>query len=76
MWKFFQQKANREMVGWVCSGIAVLASAIWVVFLFFADGKPEDPPRGDCTITAADGSIATCGSITNKNGNISAGRDR
>jgi hypothetical protein len=65
MWKFFQKKANRELVGWVCGGLAVLAGAVWAVFTYFVPAespKQSVTPPVDCTIEA-NYSLAACRDI-------------
>jgi hypothetical protein len=65
MWKFLRKKANRELVGWVCGGLAVLAGAVWAVFVYLVpteSPKPSVTPRVDCTIEA-NYSLAACGGI-------------
>ena len=66
MWKFFQKKANRELVGWVCGGLTVLAGAVWAVFTYFVplESPPKQPvtPPVDCIIEA-NRSVAACRDI-------------
>ena len=66
MWKFFQKKANRELVGWVGGGLTVLAAAVWAIFMYVfpLESPPKQPvtPPVDCTVQANQ-SVATCGDI-------------
>jgi hypothetical protein len=66
MWKFFQKKANRELVGWVCGGLAVLGGAGWAVFTYFVSpesAKQPAPAEVDCSIEAHY-SLAACRDLT------------
>jgi hypothetical protein len=77
MWEFFRKKGNRELVGWVCGGLAVLVGAGWAVFTYFVpadSAKPQaNPPQVDCTIEAHR-SVAACRDI-NVGGSIAIGNN-
>jgi hypothetical protein len=76
MWEFFRKKGNREVVGWVCGGLAVLAGAGWAVFTYFVPAGPAKPqanPQIDCTIEAYR-SVAACRDI-NVGGSIAIGNN-
>jgi hypothetical protein len=76
MWKFFREKGNRELVGWACGGLAVLAGAGWAVFTYFVpaeSAKPQANPQVDCAIEAYS-SLAACRDI-NIGGNIAIGNN-
>ena len=65
MLEFFRKKGNREVVGWVCGGLAVLAGAGWAVFTYFVPAGPatrQANPEVDCTIEAHR-SVAACRDI-------------
>jgi hypothetical protein len=71
MWAWVRDKDNREMVSWVCGGLAVLAGAVWAVFTYFVhpeSTKQQVTPPVDCTIEA-NYSLAACGGI-NVDGSI------
>ena len=48
VWEFIRQKRNREILGWLGGGIAVLASGIWAMTVYFfpphktRDAKPAE----------------------------------
>jgi len=54
MWSFLQNKKNREVLGWVGGGLAVVIGGLWTAFVYFS--KPD-------TKTAGSGPQASCGSV-------------
>jgi threonine/homoserine efflux transporter RhtA len=55
MWSFLQSKKNREVLGWIGAGLAVVIGGLWTAFVYFS--KPG-------TKTAGSGPQASCGSVT------------
>lgn len=63
-WLFLQRRPNREVLGWLGGGLAVVVGAIWLVFVYF--DKPERPsPDKDAAVDVYDGSVAAGRDIVN-----------
>ena len=76
MWKFFEGRRNREIIGWLASGVAAAVAGIWVVYLHFApldSAKPSVAIASDCSLVVG-GNIGTKGNISI--GNCADKRDR
>jgi hypothetical protein len=43
LWQFFQQKKNRQVLGWL-GGVVVLAGGVWVVVAFYSPRPPPQAP--------------------------------
>jgi len=62
MWSFLQNKKNREVLGWVGAGLAVVIGGLWTAFVYFS--PPNKPASGSANVEANCGSVATGGSVT------------
>jgi hypothetical protein len=63
LWSFLVSKKNREIIGWVGGGAAVVIAGLWTVFVYFHPPKNDgdDSRRG---VTASHGGIAIGGDVT------------
>ncbi|HEY0419532.1 MAG TPA: hypothetical protein VGC80_08430 [Acetobacteraceae bacterium] len=60
LWRYIQGKDNRELLTFVCGGLAAIVTAGWVAYTHFSKKEPQD--RQQTTISAPGGIAA--GSIT------------
>lgn len=69
MWHFLQNKANRDILGWLGGGLAVLAAGVWAVITYTLPEKQAEPngpgPSVSCGVGA--GGNLTAGDITISN---------
>ncbi len=64
LWSFLGAKENREIIGWLGGGIAIVIVGLWTAFVYLS------PPKGDrgggsgnCSISS--GGIASGGNTVN-----------
>jgi hypothetical protein len=62
MWLFLQNKKNREVMGWLGAGLAVVIGGLWTAFLYFS--APNKPSPSGSTVRATCGSVATGGGVS------------
>jgi hypothetical protein len=62
LWRFLGAKKNREVLGWIGGGLVVLASAIWVVTIYFFPAR-HTPESNPAAVEARCGSVAVGGSV-------------
>jgi len=63
VWKFLSKEKNRAILGWVGGGVAIVISALWIVFVYFMPpSKPHSPPVA--SVEASCGSVVTGGDVT------------
>ena len=60
LWRYIQLKDNRELLAFVCGGLAATVSAGWVAYTHFS--KKDTPDKAQTTISAPNGVAA--GTIT------------
>jgi hypothetical protein len=44
IWGFLKDESNQALLGWIGSGIVVIAGAVWAVFKFFANKAEKGSP--------------------------------
>lgn len=72
--RFLRDRRNREVLGWLGSGLVVLAGAAWAVFTYVRPPPATIPLRAD---TAANASLATAPAELNAANQVRAqGPDR
>ncbi|MEQ9247643.1 MAG: hypothetical protein RLO21_16830, partial [Nitratireductor sp.] len=49
-WRFVAIRENREILGWIATGVATLTGAIWTAFVYFEGG--QETPRRHIDLTA------------------------
>lgn len=62
-WRFLQNGRNREVLGWLGGGAAVVAAALWAVFVHFDQPAEAPPAETRPNVEARDGSAAAGGDI-------------
>jgi hypothetical protein len=63
LWRFVGRKRNREILGWVGGGVAVVASGIWAVTVYLSPPlKLQEVRRTE--IEARCGGVAVGGSVS------------
>ena len=60
LWRYIQIKDNRELLAFVCGGLAAIVTAAWVAYTHFS--KKDTPDKAQTTISAPNGVAA--GTIT------------
>ena len=60
LWRYIQVKDNRELLAFVCGGLAAAVTACWVAYTHFS--KKDPPDKAQTTISAPNGVAA--GTIT------------
>lgn len=60
LWRYLQAKDNRELLTFLCSGLAAVVAAGWVVYTRFSKEDAQDKPQ---TTISAPGGVAA-GTIT------------
>lgn len=55
-WRYIQTKDNRELLGFLCGGLAAVVAGGWVAYTHFS--KKEQPDRPQTTISAPGGVAA------------------
>lgn len=60
LWRYIQIKDNRELLAFVCGGLAAVVTASWVAYTHFS--KKDAPDKTQTTISAPNGVAA--GTIT------------
>jgi tetratricopeptide (TPR) repeat protein len=71
-WDFLKDPDNQKVIGWLCGGIAAVASAIFAVVKFRAERKKADEKKGGVTNVAV-GQGAGSGRDTTFQGAVSFG---
>jgi hypothetical protein len=61
MWRLISNKRNRDIIGWLGAGTAVIAGGAWAVYIHLGPVHSSTPPR-DCKLEASS-SVAACGDI-------------
>ena len=68
LWGFLRDKGNQHVLGWLGGGLIVVATGLWVVFVYFfpAPKSPEakSPEPTPASVQANCGSIAIGGNVT------------
>ena len=62
MWSFLQNKKNREVLGWVGAGLAVVIGGLWTAFVYFS--PPNKTSASGPTVHASCGSVAAGGNVS------------
>jgi len=62
IWSFVQSKKNREVLGWVGAGLAVVIGGLWTAFVYFS--TPGKPSASGSTVQASCGSVAAGGNVS------------
>jgi len=62
LWTFVQNKKNREVLGWVGAGLAVVIGGPWTAFVYFS--PPNKPSVSGPTVQASCGSVAAGGNVS------------
>lgn len=66
LWRYLQLKDNRELLAFICGGLAAVVTAGWVAYTHFSKKVPPDKPQ---TAISAPGGVAA-GSISGGSFNI------
>jgi hypothetical protein len=61
MWPFLQGKKNREFLGWIGAGFAVVIGGSWAAFVHFS--APDKLSPNGSTVQASCGSAAIGGNV-------------
>ena len=66
-WRFLRDKRNQQILGWLGGGLVVVATGLWVVFLYFfpslksSETKASEPApvsvQADCSGIAIGGNV-------------------
>ena len=56
LWRYIQIKDNRELLAFVCGGLAAIVTAGWVAYTHFS--KKDTPDKAQTTISAPNGVAA------------------
>ena len=67
-WRFLRDKHNQQVLGWLGSGLVVVATGLWVAFVYFLP-PPKSPeaksPQSSSPAVQADrGGIAIGGDVS------------
>jgi hypothetical protein len=67
-WRFLRDKRNQQVLGWLSGGLVVVATGLWVVFIYFfpPPKSPETKLSGPVPVSvqADRGGIAIGGSVS------------
>src|SRR5215467_6621554 len=66
LWGFLRDKGNQQVLGWLGGGLVVVATGLWVAFVyFFPPGKsPEAKSQEPVSVQADHGGVAIGGNVT------------
>ena len=62
LWSFLGKKGNREILAWICGGLATVLVGLWTVFTYVFPLKTGDGPPP--SIRATSGGVAIGGNVT------------
>lgn len=60
VWRYIRVKANRELLAFICGGLAAVVTGGWIAYTHFSKKEPPDKPR---IAISAEGGVAA-GTIT------------
>jgi len=64
LWSFLGKKGNREILAWICGGLATVLVGLWTVFTYVFPLKQEAGGGPPPSIRATSGGVAIGGNVT------------
>lgn len=62
LWTFLSQDRNRQVLGWIGGGLAVVVGGLWAAFVYlYPPQKGGGPPPG---VSASSGGVAIGGNVS------------
>jgi hypothetical protein len=62
LWTVIRDKRNREVLGWLGGGLAVVIAGLWAAFVYFAPPKSSEPSTTN--VEATSGGVAVGGNVS------------
>jgi tetratricopeptide (TPR) repeat protein len=66
-WRFLRDKRNQQVLGWLGGGLVVLATGVWVAFVYFFPPAKAPEAKPPLNVQAVCGGVAIGGNATGVN---------